>query len=95
MRVSRSLVRERVSIQRDSRVTGANAISASLDGMGPASAVERTKRAQIEDLGVYPFRFQFLGSLQRIDHAARPGNDGHIFSRPGDLGLADGNYIIV
>ena len=44
MLVSRSEVSCRVSIHRDSRVTGAKAISASFAGSGPGSLLLRTKR---------------------------------------------------
>src|SRR4051812_10438635 len=37
-----------VSIQRDSRVTGAKAISSSLAGSGPGSVAERTNRSRDE-----------------------------------------------
>ncbi len=46
MRVRRSELSLRVSIQRESLLTGAKAISASLMGSGPGSAAERTKRSR-------------------------------------------------
>src|SRR2546429_6211988 len=46
MCVSRSEVSSRCSIQRESLVTGAKAMSASFEGSGPGSELVRTKRSR-------------------------------------------------
>src|ERR1700676_5011472 len=52
MLVSRSDVSLRVSIHRDSRVTGANAISSSLVGSGPGSILLRTNALRAGPAGL-------------------------------------------
>src|SRR6266853_5640807 len=61
------------------------------DGRG----VHWLERAQVDDLGADLVFGQFIGRLERVGHAHRPGDDGHVGAGARDLRLADGHEMIV
>ena len=61
------------------------------DGVG----VHRAQRAQVDHLGLDAFLGQFVGGLQRVGHAVRPGDDGDVTAGAHDPRLADRDHVIV
>ena len=57
--------------------------------------VHRAERAQVDHLGIDALLGEFLGRLERVGHADRPGDDRDVLAGPGDARLADRQHEVV
>src|SRR5262245_63474354 len=61
------------------------------DGRG----VHGFERAQVDDLGADPVLGEFVGRLERIGHAHRPGYDGDVGAGARDPGFAERHDVVI